>query len=396
MKEAIFPTFRLFTENTNESAYPLLLDLPKKDNFSLSDAETIISGMFPREDLKSCLIHGGLNNSITGGALFRFDHLVAKLTPNFQTEQDTLAKTLREKGHYELSVILKKYPNNHIGAREIESYNFLSKQEFLQVPKIYFGYLSKDNGPALLVTEYLTNYKPLNQVEPEVLLKPALNTVIHDLALFHSNFYKNIKQISKLDWLGNWWQDKNSDYLARNVARYSLSACSRFIKTKDVSEILEMALAKRERIWDIYNNYKFNTFIHWDLSPTNVFVDISNKKNGSSDFKVIDWQTSSIGVPQWDLAQILIPLLGKLNESDINQYIDKYYDVFASTLDQNELKYFDKNQFKTIFNIIVADHSFRTSINVLLSNDTENTEWEKCLKWLDLNKDELKLTLKAI
>ena len=157
-----------------------------------------------------------------------------------------------------------------------------------------------------------------------------------------------------------------------------------------------MALVKRERIWGLYNNYKFNTFIHWDLSPTNVFVDISNKKNGSSDFKVIDWQTSSIGVPQWDLAQILIPLLGKLNESDINQYIDEYYDVFASTLDQNELKYFDKNQFKTIFNIIVADHSFRTSINVLLSNDTENTEWEKCLKWLDLNKDELKLNLEAI
>jgi thiamine kinase-like enzyme len=191
-----------------------------------------------------------------------------------------------------------------------------------------------------------------------------------------------------MQWLGNWWQNRNSDYLSHNVAKYSLDYCAKFVTDQIILDVLSKTLNKRSKIWDQYNRYKFNTLIHWDLNPSNVLVKADQTINPN--FKVIDWQTASIGIPQWDLVQLLIPLSNKFTYQEIEEFIDLYCEKFRSHLPSAAQSFFDKQQFKSLFNIVVVDHSFRSTINVLLSNEAADSEWEKCLGWINHSKGDIK------
>lgn len=381
----------------DSTIYKTYSDSPSENlivrELSQQEIERVVATLFHSENIEMTIISGGLNNLITGGGLLKIrlpdkeSNIVAKVVPSFEVEQKSLATILEKTGHAHLARILAQYPSNNIGEREVETYNLLVGQINLPLPKMHFGYINKIDRSALLIIDDLSDFTPLHLIEDKEIVVRTVRNMIGRLAKFHSSYYQRMSALSSRHWLGNWWQTRNSDYLSHEVAQYSLDSCTRFVTDPVVLDILTTTLHKREKLWDRYNRYKFNTLIHWDLNSTNILVDT---KTQDTSFKVIDWQTTTVGIPQWDLAQLLIPLSDKLTHEEIEELIDLYCEQFKARLPDSEKTSFDRKEFKELFDVVVADHSFRTTINVLLSQDPAGSEWEKCLAWTKYKMEAIK------
>ncbi|KKU95574.1 MAG: hypothetical protein UY28_C0048G0003 [Candidatus Amesbacteria bacterium GW2011_GWB1_48_13] len=361
--------------------------------------EDIVGKYFgSRSFSRSETVLGGINNSITGGAVKRIffregagpKSVIIKITPAFKKEKDVLAGQLVNSGHPKLAEILNNYGDNFIGPREVECYKFLKSRHPALTPFIY-ECREISGGETLLVMEDLSNMRSLGSGIIGADLEKAIRTVLKELAGFHYEYWGRREEVLSIPRIGNWWMDRDSDFLSKEVAEYSLRAVEKFINDPGVSDLLNLVLEYRELFWDRYNKFKFNTFIHWDLNPGNVFVSKDLKS-----IKIIDWQLASWGILQWDLVQLLIPLSDKLTFSKTGKLIDYYLEQFMKLFPASERGLFDPVEFRNLFNIVVADHSYRSTIEVLISGNSMGTEWEKLLGWLRYSKNDIKDSLSKI
>ncbi len=340
--------------------------------------ETAVLQAFPARKFHQEKIAGGINNAITGGGLSRiiFEDdsiprtVVAKVVPSFSTEQRVLAEILSNVGHAGLVNILRRYPDNRLGEREIGGYNFLNQAKVDFMPHLYFGQIGQGDEASELLIEDLSNCQTLDRLDNKDLLTQVLEQVIEKLAAFHQQFSPKSTQLLQEPWVGKWWLSPTSDFLSTEVADYSLSACAEFIEDPEIMAILSSLVRVRPALWELYNSQS-NTLIHWDMNPGNIMV------SPKADFKVIDWQLAGWGVPQWDLAQLMTPFLGMFSVSEINEFINLYCQSRPSL---------DTNNFTSLYHLVVADHSFRSSITVILNGDPEGSEWKKCLDWVKVHK----------
>lgn len=80
----------------------------------------------------------------------------------------------------------------------------------------------------------------------------------------------------------------------------------------------------------------------------------------------------------------------------IEELIDLYCERLKVQLPDSEQSTFNSKEFKSLFDLVVADHSFRTTINVLLAGEAKSLEWEKCIRWIEYKKDYVKEFLDSI
>lgn len=336
---------------------------------------------------------GGFHSGITGGEFFKIDiqgkvgnttapSIVLKHSPSFQNEQSNLFKLLRSLGHTNLVEILKKYPSNQVNRREMLFYECLSDKVIIKVPDYYLGVINPATEESWLFLEDLTGWRKLEPGSREW-VPERLKKVLQAMAKFHSVFWG--KDLDSFDWIGRWWDGKNNDYASEEVAYYGLEACAKIypdILTRDYFKILSRALEKRKYIYDMFSKQR-QTLIHWDFNPNNILFNKTNSAQES--FAVLDWQVTSVGVPQWDIAQLIFPNMGILQKDEIEDLVRHY----ISSLEEDINERVDFKEFIMIFDLVVLDHFFRVCAPILIEGKPVEQvksgaflEWANCLGWI--------------
>lgn len=340
-------------------------------------------------------IEGGFNSDITGGGIFRIvvdgtvgnrqtPSLILKSTPPYDKQKEALFKRLVDLGHSSFISLLDKYPSNNLSERELMSYLFLPGKIPLRMPTLFLGVINEKTEQSWIFMEDLSEFKQLTPEDNELVQK-RIKLVLRNMADFHSTFWGEKPVLDSVRWLGRWWSNRNNDYAAEDVAQYAISECAKNhpeILNSAMLAVVNRALLQRRSIHHLFTQEP-QTIIHWDFGPQNIRFDES--KEFKKQLVVFDWQTTSVGLPQWDIAQFLIPIINEGNDQMIYDLIDYY----LSELSEVARDKVDISKFKRSFDLVVLDHFFRVCGPVLLSGksiDNESEvflEWKNCLHWIE-------------
>jgi hypothetical protein len=336
----------------------------------------------------------GFNTAITGGGIHRIlldtrltphipHTLILKSIPPFTVQQQTMLTALEEMGEHEFIDILAAYPSNTLSRREILSYKEITPHIDLSTPKFYLGILNQLSEQAWILMEdlaELTNIIELGVGYQKIIIK----NVLKQMANFHASYWQNTEQFETATWLGRWWTDRNNDFVAEDVTSYALERCAQLHPehlTPKRMALLRRALQQRPKTHESFTQQP-QTLIHWDFGPHNLQI---AHINTTAQPTLFDWELTSIGLPQWDLVQFLLPILGASQASLIEHMIDTYLSFLPREV-QAEV---DKSEFKRFFDIVVMDHFFRVCGPVLFGGENleENNnffrEWKQCLEWIE-------------
>lgn len=329
-------------------------------------------------------LKNGFNLEITGGGIFKISEqsknksVILKVTPSFKSQQDTMLKLLVDIGEKEFAQILAKYPSNLLTQREIYSYLYLRNQDKLRIPQLYLGILNKLTEEAWIFIEDLSQ---LTKITAEKLATQdqIISSLIRDLASFHSLFWE--ANLHKEIWLGRWWNRNDNDFNAKDVNDYALERVIQLHKIsvpEKVRAFLKSYLNKRQIIQSTYQEQP-QTVIHWDAGPHNMLFDTVTHKA-----TVFDWELTSYGLPQWDLAQFLLPIYGAKEK----EYIYHYINLYLSSLPQKIQASINKRDFLHYFDLVVLDHFFRVCGPIIFAGKNIDKsspiyiEWKNCLSWI--------------
>jgi hypothetical protein len=375
-------------------------NLNKINSINASFLQDVLQNYFNRsvcvvQDFKYYTLSGGFDANITGGGLFLFvldghidnkpaPSIVLKVIPSFKNGQQAVIEKLQKLGHLVLANLLKKFPSNKIGEREVMSYLYLPSKISLRIPILYYSRVNTNSGSAWLFLEDLSSHQFFSAKDSHW-TKNRLRSVLRQMAAFHSVFWGKTTALANQTWLGRWWSEQKSDYVSPEIAQYMLDACAKLhptILTNSRRRLLNVAVKIRPKLHKEFTKEP-QTIIHWDFNPSNICFDGSALP--ARRLILFDWQTTSVGLPQWDIAQLLIPCLditkAKLVDSLIKDYVSFLPLSIQLTLD------FDK--FYRLFDLVVLDHFFRVCWPILLSGDKIETddvyflEWKHALNWIE-------------
>lgn len=338
-------------------------------------------------------IVGGFNSDITGGGVFkiavdghvgneRAPSLILKSTLPYEKQQEKMFKRLIDIGNSDFIDILGKYPSNKIAQRELMSYLFLPEKIPMRMPTLYLGVINEETDQSWIFMEDLSNLRSMKQ---EDWTKERIKLVLQDMAGFHSTFWGKSSSLDTINWLGRWWNNRDNDYAARDVAQYAVRESAKHhsdLLTPGRLHILEKAFIQRESIHNLFIQEP-QTIIHWDFGPQN--VRLYKEKTGEEQLVVFDWQTTSIGLPQWDIAQFLMPIIKTGDKEQVHNFINFYISMLPLEI-RNEI---DIVKFIQTFDLVVLDHFFRVCGSILLTGESIDkkgnlySEWKNCLNWIE-------------
>ncbi|MDP2637703.1 MAG: aminoglycoside phosphotransferase family protein [Candidatus Levybacteria bacterium] len=345
------------------------------------------------KDVTVAPIGGGFNSEITGSGIFKIvvdgrvgdkpaPSLILKSTLPYRQQQDTLFKRLINIGNSDFVDILDKYPSNRIAQRELMSYLFLPEKIPIRMPMLYLGVIDEETDQSWIFMEDLSSLRSMGQ---EDWTKGRIKLVLQNMAGFHSAFWGKSSSLDTISWIGRWWGNKDNDYAAKDVARYAVRESAKYhpdLLTPGRLRILEKALSQRESIHNLFIQEP-QTIIHWDFGPQNLRVD--KAKTNEEQLVVFDWQTTSIGLPQWDIAQFLMPIIETGDKEQIHNFINFYISMLPSEI-RNKI---DMVKFMRTFDLVVLDHFFRVCGSILLTGKSIDkkgnlySEWKNCLNWIE-------------
>jgi len=381
---------------------------PKHDmyrTFNLADVNTeyvqgILNSHFAQsschvENIKLVPIENGFNSEITDGGIYRIvidgqingqkaPSLVLKSTTSYYKQKEALFKRLDKLGHTKFIPLLDKYPSNKLAERELMSYLFLPGKIPLRIPELFLGVIDKKTEESWIFMEDLSTLDAVEQKGKEW-TQEKIQFVLQNMASFHSSFWGKSSSLDTIDWLGRWWKDRNNDYAAEDVALYAVNACAKLhpdVITKKKLFLLEQALSQRNSTHNFFIQEP-QTIIHWDFGPQNIRLDQSeaNEKR----LVVFDWQTTSIGLPQWDIAQFLMPII----KVESKQVVYDFINFYISMLPLEVRAKIDVQKFIKIFDLVIVDHFFRACAPILFSDESIDkecntySEWINCLSWIE-------------
>ena len=336
---------------------------------------------------------GGFNSDVTGGGIFKIyvdgqigdEHapsLILKSTLPYEKQKETLFKRLIDIGNSDFIPLLDKYPSNRIAQRELMSYLFLPEKIPMRMPTLYLGVIDEETEQSWTFMEDLSNLKSMRQKD---WTEERIKLVLQNMAGFHSAFWGKSSSLDTINWLGRWWKDRNNDYAAEDVALYAVNACAKVhpdVITKKRLFLLERALSQRNSTHNLFTQEP-QTIIHWDFGPQNIRLDQSETKEKR--LVVFDWQTTSIGLPQWDIAQFLMPIIETGDREQVHNFINFYISMLPLEI-RNEI---DIVKFMQSFDLVVLDHLFRVCGSILLTGESIDkkgnlySEWKNCLNWIE-------------
>ncbi|MFA6814472.1 MAG: phosphotransferase [Patescibacteria group bacterium] len=326
----------------------------------------------------------GFNLDITGGGIFKVNDEVSKQSfilksvPPFEVQQNNMLQILDQMGEQEFAQILEKYPSNHLSRREILSYCFLEKYKNIKIPQMYLGVLNQLTEQAWIFIEDLS---ALETISNAILSKKItiISNTVNEMAEFHSEFWN--KDLQNEDWLGRWWTNRNNDFVAYDVTSFALEKVIQLhadVISPSLKIFLRSYLQNRAAIQSSYQEFP-QTVIHWDLGSHNMKFNIDNNQA-----TIFDWELTSLGLPQWDLAQFLLPMFGSKNADQITHYVETYWNSLSQEI-RNNNKYED---FIHMFDLVVLDHFFRVCGPIIFAgkeidkNSYIYIEWINCLSWI--------------
>lgn len=372
----------------------------KIDNIDPSFFQNMLRRHFGRSDcfvrnLRCYILTGGFDARVTEGGLYLFElngqignkpapSVVLKAIPPFRNGQQAVIDKLKRLGHSTLANLLKDFPSNKIGEREVMSYRFLSTKIPLRMPILYYSEFDPKSENAWLFLEDLRSYQSFPP-DDSGWIKSRLETVLHQMAAFHAIFWGKTAKLRNETWLGRWWSEQKSDYVSAEIAKYIVNACSKIhptILTKNRCRLLNIAVGIRPKLHKEFTQEP-QTVIHWDFSPLNLCFDHSAREDRK--LIVFDWQTTSIGLPQWDIAQLLIPCLDICEVKLVDSLIKKYVNFLPQTIQST----IDNQKFCRFFDLVILDHFFRVCWPILFTGQeikTDNVyllEWKHILNWIE-------------
>lgn len=337
----------------------------------------------------------GFNTTITGGGIHRIrighsaeqsspQSFILKSIPPFTEQQQAMFRALDQLGERDFIDILAAYPSNKLTQREILSYQLLSHRTEIRIPKFYLGILNQLTEQAWIFMEDLSQ---LTVVTADIYHWRAeiMIQVLKKMADFHALFWNNIDELDSAKWLGHWWTVRDNDFVAEDVTTYALDRCAQlqpeYLTSKRIT-ILQKLLKNRQVTHASFSQQP-QTLIHWDHGPHNLRLSESTTPVQSVLF---DWELTSAGLPQWDIAQFILPILGAKDAEEIDTLIDTYLSFLPADI-QDKL---NVEEFKRFFDIVVMDHFFRVCGPIVFGgqeidkNSHFFKEWVHCLEWIEL------------
>lgn len=347
------------------------------------------------ENINLVPIGNGFNSEITDGGIYRIvidgqvdgqkaPSLVLKSTASYYKQKEALFKRLDKLGHTKFIPLLDKYPSNKLAERELMSYLFLPGKIPLRIPELFLGVIDKKTEESWIFMEDLSVLDSVSQKSKQW-TQEKIQFVLRNMASFHSSFWGKSSLLDTTDWLGRWWSNRDNDYAANDVAQYAVEENAKHhpdLLTLSRLHILEKALVQRESIHSLFIQEP-QTIIHWDFGPQN--IRLNKEKTNEDQLVVFDWQTTSIGLPQWDIAQFLMPIIETGDKEQVHDFINFYISMLPLEI-RNEI---DIVKFMQTFDLVVLDHFFRVCGPILLTGESIDkkgnlyAEWKNCLNWIE-------------
>lgn len=337
----------------------------------------------------------GFNLEITGGGIYKVsvsgnlgqpDHnqMILKAIPPFVEQQQAMFEALDKIGQKAFIDLLAQYPSNRLSQRELSTYAFLASEIPILTPTLLFGILNELTEQAWIFMEDLS---ALTTVTADIFSwnEKSMSAVIKQIADFHATFWAKDLELNQQSWIGDWWTNRHNDFVAEDVTVYALETCLKLhpdLLTPTRYAFIANVLKNRASLHSLFQE-QAQTLIHWDMGPHNMKLD---QKRQLNQLAVFDWELTSVGVAQWDLAQFIMPILGGKDERQIIGLIDQYLSFLTPKISGK----INRDEFLKIFDLVVLDHFFRVCGPIVFANgeiDDSNVffrEWKHCLEWIDL------------
>ncbi|WP_439816134.1 phosphotransferase [Zavarzinia sp. CC-PAN008] len=182
--------------------------------------------------------------------------------------------------------------------REVESYRLLGTEPPLNVPRVYHSELDEAGRTLNLVLEDVPGAVPGDQIAGCSI--DQAKAVVHELAGLHARFW----QSPALDGLS--WLMRRKDDPARSASMFAQGAA--IYRERFTGRLSEQAFKVIEQVIPLMEGWAateptVRTLIHGDPRVDNVLFDMSNPDAPRA--YLIDWQVTSQGDPQHDLAYFL-------------------------------------------------------------------------------------------
>ena len=340
-------------------------------------------------------LKGGINSEFSGGGVYSLNFegdsghdnlpkIVLKTFAPFVDQQNALYESLEYQGFGEFIQILKNYPSNRISQREIMCYSSLRDQIPLAMPNFHLGIVNESTEEAWMFIEDISQDDPFTyRVSQDGVDETKI--AIKSLSNLHSKFWGKTDNLVDKGLLGKWWDGRESDFSSLEVAKYAVEHCLRDhsdILTPHRLSVIHQAMDKFD---DLRQGFSVGpqTLIHWDFGGHN--LRIRNSTPFNTDVVAFDWELASIGWPQWDLVQLLLPEF----DADDERTIDDYLQYYLSCLPTDIQSTLNLETFKEHFDLVVIDHFYKLCGPILFDGiSTQKTgriyrEWIHCLEWIE-------------